>query len=114
MTNAIDACTESETGDRVALRSRIAAPDEIVLTVEDNGVGMSEEIQSMLFARFFSTKPTSGTGLGLSVTRKIAEEHGGRLEFESEPGKGSAFHLHLPLLGGSAESRYHAENGESK
>jgi signal transduction histidine kinase len=100
VTNAIDACTESETGDRVIFRSRIAAPDKIVLTVEDNGIGMSKEIQSMLFTRFFSTKSARGTGLGLSVVKKIAEEHGGSLDFESEPGKGSAFHIHLPLSGG--------------
>jgi signal transduction histidine kinase len=96
VTNAIDACTETESGDLVTLRSRAAGPDEIVLTVEDNGIGMSEEIQSMLFTRFFSTKAGKGTGLGLSVVKKIAEEHGGRLVVESEPGKGSAFHVHFP------------------
>jgi signal transduction histidine kinase len=60
---------------------------------------MSKEVQSMLFTRFFSTKQSDGTGLGLSVAKKIAVEHGGSLEFESEPGKGSAFHIRLPLSG---------------
>jgi len=96
VTNAIDACTESESGDLVVVRSRVAGPDEIVLTVEDNGIGMSREIRSKLFTRLFSTKGGRGTGLGLSVVKKIAEAHGGSVEVESEPGKGSAFHIHLP------------------
>jgi signal transduction histidine kinase len=95
-TNAIDACTESESGDLVVLQSRLTAPGEIVLTVQDNGVGMSEEIRSRLFTRFFSTKATRGTGLGLSVVKKIAEEHGGSVEVQSEPGRGSIFQIHLP------------------
>jgi signal transduction histidine kinase len=95
-TNAIDACTESETaGDRVVIRSR-AEPDAVVLTVEDNGIGMSEDVRSQLFTRFFTTKPGKGTGLGLPVVKKIVEEHGGTVEIESEPGRGTAFHLHLP------------------
>ena len=94
-TNAIDACTESESGDLVILRSQ-GTPDEVVLAVEDNGIGMSDEIQSRLFTRFFSTKATGGTGLGLPVVKKVAEEHGGALRVESELGKGSEFHIHLP------------------
>ena len=96
VTNAIDACTESESGDLVVVRSRIADPDEVILTVEDNGIGMSREVRSKLFTRLFSTKAGRGTGLGLSVVKKIAEAHGGSVEVESEPGQGSAFHLHLP------------------
>ena len=56
----------------------------------------TDEIQSILFTRFFSTKAGKGTGLGLSVVKKITEEHGGKLEVESRPGEGSAFHVHLP------------------
>jgi signal transduction histidine kinase len=96
VTNAIDACAESESGDLVVLRTRRAGPQEIVLTVEDNGIGISEEVRSKLFTRLFSTKAGKGTGLGLSVVKKIAEGHGGDVEVESEPGKGSAFHIHLP------------------
>ena len=95
VTNALDACTESESGDRVILRSR-ATSDEVVLTVEDNGIGMSEEVLSNLYTRFFSTKAAGGTGLGLHVVKKIAEEHGGTVNVDSSPGKGSAFHIHLP------------------
>ena len=95
VTNAIDACTESESGNLVILRSQGTA-DEIVLAVEDNGIGMSDEIQLQLFTRFFSTKATGGTGLGLSVVKKITEEHGGTLRVKSAWDKGSAFHIHLP------------------
>ena len=82
-------------GDRVVLRSR-GRPDEIVLTVEDNGIGMSEEVRSKVYSRFFSTKAAGGTGLGLHVVKKITEEHGGTVEIDTVPGAGSAFHLHLP------------------
>jgi signal transduction histidine kinase len=95
VTNAVDACTESETGDLVILRSR-ATQDEIVLTVEDNGIGMSDEVLANLYTRFYSTKAAGGTGLGLHVVKKIAEEHGGSITVDSVPGKGSAFHIHLP------------------
>jgi signal transduction histidine kinase len=95
VTNAIDACTESESGDLVILRSR-GRPDEVVLTVEDNGIGMTEEVISKVYSRFFSTKAAGGTGLGLHVVKKITEEHGGTVQIDSVPGEGATFHLHLP------------------
>ena len=95
VTNAIDACTESESGDLVILKS-CGLPGEIVLTVEDNGIGMTEEVLSKVYSRFFSTKAAGGTGLGLHVVKKITEEHGGTVEVDSVPGAGTAFHLHLP------------------
>jgi signal transduction histidine kinase/HAMP domain-containing protein len=95
VTNAIDACTESETGNLVVVRTR-SETDGVVLTVEDNGVGMTDDVRSRLFTRFFTTKAGKGTGLGLAVVRKIVEEHGGRVDVESEPGHGSSFHIRLP------------------
>ncbi len=70
--------------------------DEVVITVADNGIGMSDAVLSNLFVRFFSTKGGQGTGLGLPLVEKIVEEHGGTLEVESKLGQGSAFHLHFP------------------
>jgi signal transduction histidine kinase len=58
---------------------------------------MDAEVQSQLFKRFHSTKESGGTGLGLPVTRKIITEHQGTLKWESLPGKGSAFSIHLPI-----------------
>jgi nitrogen-specific signal transduction histidine kinase len=95
VTNAVDACAESESGKRVSVESHAAA-DEILVTVADNGIGISDEVWSNLFVRFFSTKGGQGTGLGLPVVKKVVEEHGGTVEVESKLGEGSAFHLRFP------------------
>jgi len=55
-------------------------------------------VQDKMFTQFFSTKASRGTGLGLHVVKKIAEEHGGRLDVQSAPGEGSSFNLHLPRV----------------
>ena len=62
----------------------------------DNGCGMDEETRAKIFQRFFSTKGSRGTGLGLMMTKKIIDEHGGAIEFESERGKGTEFVIRLP------------------
>jgi signal transduction histidine kinase len=95
VSNAIDACEESESGNLVSLKSQARA-DEVAVTVADNGIGMSDEVRSNLFLRFFSTKGGQGTGLGLPVVKKVIEEHGGSLEVESKLGEGSAFQVRLP------------------
>jgi signal transduction histidine kinase len=64
--------------------------------VSDNGAGMSDEVQRKLFSSFFSTKGHRGTGLGLLVTRKLVEEHGGSIEVTSRLGEGATFSMHLP------------------
>ena len=69
-----------------------------MLTVADNGIGMSDEVLSKMYTRFYSTKAAGGTGLGLHVVKKIAEEHGGTITVDSVPGEGSAFHIHLPRV----------------
>jgi signal transduction histidine kinase len=71
--------------------------DEAVLSVQDGGMGMSEAVRSQLFKPFFTTKGRQGTGLGLLVVQSVAEEHHGQISIESEPERGSTFHLHLPL-----------------
>jgi signal transduction histidine kinase len=91
--NAIDACTLESDEDRdfsIIIRTR-KEDDGIRFDVVDNGSGMTEEVQQKLFERFFSTKGPKGTGLGLLVTRKTVDEHGGTISFESEPGKGTTF-----------------------
>lgn len=69
---------------------------EARIEVIDTGSGISPENVARIFDAYYSTKK-SGTGLGLAMTRRIAEEHGGRVSVTSEPGKGSDFALHLPL-----------------
>ena len=66
------------------------------LTVQDTGSGIVSDDLRNIFDVFFSTKKSKGTGLGLAVTQKIAEEHGGCVRVESEIGKGTAFHLIIP------------------
>ena len=68
----------------------------IVLDVIDTGVGMTEEVRARIFDAFFSTRP-AGSGLGLPTARKIIEAHGGTIQVQSEPGKGSQFTVRLPV-----------------
>ena len=68
----------------------------IVLDVIDTGVGMPDEVRARIFDAFFSTRP-AGSGLGLPTARKIIEAHGGSIQVQSEPGKGSQFTLRLPV-----------------
>jgi len=95
VTNAIEACTEVDTGTLVVLGSR-GEPDAVVLSVEDNGIGMTQEVLSSLYTRFISTKATGGTGLGMVVVKKIVDEHGGTIDVDSVPGKGTVFRIRLP------------------
>ncbi|MGC8872969.1 MAG: GAF domain-containing protein [Chloroflexia bacterium] len=82
-----------------ALRiSTMRAGEEVAVTVSDTGVGMPPEVLEHLFEPFFTTKP-GGTGLGLSVSLGIVQEHGGRITVESALGKGSSFTVWLPLAG---------------
>jgi len=69
----------------------------VELVVEDDGRGIPAEDRARLFEPFFSTKGTRGTGLGLSVSWGLVEEHGGWIEVESDPGKGSRFRVRLPM-----------------
>ncbi len=82
---------------RDPLRLRAArAPGGVAFTVSDSGAGIAPDDLARVFEPYFTTKE-GGTGLGLAIAHRIAEEHGGRLEVASEPGKGAAFTLTLPL-----------------
>jgi len=69
----------------------------LVLEVADNGSGMSEEVRENLFTRFFSTKGDKGTGIGLLITQKIIQEHGGRIDVASREGEGTCFQIRLNM-----------------
>jgi signal transduction histidine kinase len=66
--------------------------------VLDNGCGMNPEIRKNIFKRFFSTKGSDGTGIGLMITQKIVKEHKGVIEVESEEGVGSKFIIKIPEM----------------
>ncbi len=90
--NALQAMPEGGT-----LRIRTWRTDaEIVSTVEDTGIGIPEELQGRIFEPHFSTR-TSGTGIGLAITRQIVETMGGRIHVQSQEGKGTRFYLHFPF-----------------
>jgi len=96
VSNGIDAAVlREEPGGQVVIRTRGEA-DDLVFEVADNGTGMDEEIKAKIFTTFFTTKGGKGTGLGLLTTRKIVQEHGGRMEMESSVDTGSVFRIRLP------------------
>lgn len=104
ITNAIDACDESE-HPRVTVSSRYDDDAKLAqVIVEDNGGGIPPDDLEAIFTVFVSRKGGRGTGLGLPVTRKIFEEHGGQVRVESTVGQGSRFTLELPATPADAES----------
>jgi len=89
-------------GGRVVVRVRQETSDdadagrEAVIEVEDTGCGIEERDRARVFSPFYTTTE-GGTGLGLPAVRRIAREHGGRVEVRSEPGRGSTFRMCLPV-----------------
>ncbi|MFM1904246.1 MAG: hypothetical protein RLZZ440_2146 [Planctomycetota bacterium] len=97
VTNALDA-VEGRTDATVTITAGIdPAAGRARITVADNGAGMAPEQLAEIFTLFVSTKGARGTGLGLTVSRKILREHGGDIRATSQLGKGSSFTLEFPL-----------------
>jgi PAS domain S-box-containing protein len=98
--NAIDACrfdpAEEKEEHTITLRCRGNGKSEVHLEVEDDGAGIPDDLSDKVFQEFFSSKGTEGTGIGLLVVQKVAEEHGGRVTFESKPGQGTKFTVTFP------------------
>ncbi len=99
ITNAFHAMEKSENGGFLRVKTE-AVGDEFILSITDNGVGVPPENLSRIFEPFFSTKQ-NGLGLGLLMTSRVMEEHGGRVEFNGVEGKGSEVKLILPLSKGA-------------
>jgi len=101
--NAVEAMTEAGSPRReLTIRSARRADDMIEASVADTGPGIAPEIAGQLFRPFVTTKRT-GMGVGLSISRTIAEAHGGRLSVEPNPGGGSLFRLTLRAAPGEGE-----------
>jgi len=103
--NAAQALAEGSPNEnevRVVLRAE--AGDRVRVDIADSGQGIAPEIMGRIFEPFFTTKPIGvGTGLGLSICQSIVTSMQGELTVESEPGRGSTFHVLLPLPRATAE-----------
>ena len=103
ITNAAQAAATSANSieDRhVRIRTRVIQVDgqeQVQVSIEDNGVGMSEEVQAQIFDPFFTTKDVGeGTGLGLSIVKGILDDHHAAVEVQSTEGSGSTFLITFP------------------
>jgi len=98
--NAVDACrfdpSDDKDGHTITLRCHKNGDGSTTFQVADDGPGISEDMDARVFEDFFSTKGTEGTGIGLLVAQKVAEEHGGKVTFSSNPGRGTIFTVTIP------------------
>jgi two-component system NtrC family sensor kinase len=93
--NAIDAMPH---GGNLWLKSAKLSDKEIQLTVRDDGMGIPADVIPQLFEPFMTTKEVGkGVGLGLAISKGIVDRHGGKIEVESQPGKGTTFRITLPM-----------------
>jgi signal transduction histidine kinase len=99
--NGIEAMTGGGT-----LRLQLTKPDDCFhIEIADTGPGIPEEIRGRLFEPFVTYGKAGGTGLGTSIAKKIVEDHGGEISFETATGEGTTFHIRLTnFLGGSPRS----------
>jgi len=95
--NAMDACrVDSKKPNHQVRIGMKGYPDRIEFEVADNGIGMDQETRERSFGLFFSSKRGNGTGLGLFISNKIAQAHGGKMELESELNRGTRLMVKLP------------------
>jgi PAS domain S-box-containing protein len=92
--NAFDACSEEK--GNITLIGKKEGGDSIVVSFQDNGEGMNEDLLKRIFEPFFTTK-SKGTGLGLAVCKQVVDLHGGNIVVKSKPGAGSTFAVTLPI-----------------
>ena len=94
--NALDAMPR---GGNLLLRTRsLPQSRQVELQVRDDGMGIPPELLPRLFEPFLTTKETGkGVGLGLAISKTIVERHGGQIEVESKPGRGTTFYVFLPV-----------------
>jgi signal transduction histidine kinase len=102
VSNALDACLWKDYEDNETPRVIIGAytsdeKQESIIEVKDNGCGMTDDVKRNIFNPFFTTKSKAGTGLGLAITSRMIGVHGGKIDVESEPEKGTVFSIVLPI-----------------
>lgn len=94
--NAIEACSANAEQHRRVTLKVYSDEGQVAFRIEDNGMGMDRETREKLFTLFFSSKGSSGTGIGLFVAHEVVSQHGGSIAVDSEPGKGSTFTVCIP------------------
>ncbi|HRR99338.1 MAG TPA: ATP-binding protein, partial [Candidatus Sumerlaeia bacterium] len=97
ISNAMDAIPEERAGLIILKSSYDKEKKRVIVEIIDNGTGIPEESRERIFLLFFSTKGRRGTGIGLTVTKKVIEEHGGKIWFETKTDEGTRFVIELPL-----------------
>ncbi len=94
----VNAAQAIEEFGKIIIRTGYQDSDWLWVEVEDTGQGMNETTKAKIFDPFFTTKPVGqGTGLGLSLSYKIIKDHQGRIEVDSEPGKGTRLRIYFPV-----------------
>jgi two-component system, NtrC family, sensor kinase len=84
---------------KITLSSTVEGDDYVRITVHDTGPGIPADIRDRVFDPFFTTKDVGrGKGQGLAIARAVIDKHGGTLTFDTEPGRGTAFHVRLPIV----------------
>ena len=95
--NAIDACLQTAEGKRCSITVSVSEENGVIqYAVTDTGCGMDAETKKKVFSNFFTTKGDCGTGIGLLMTKKLIQEHGGTITLQSKVGKGTTFTISLP------------------
>jgi two-component system sensor histidine kinase AtoS len=112
VSNALDACRWKDYKDDELPEIVLSAymdndTHKSIIEIKDNGCGMTEEVKASIFTPFFSTKSKAGTGLGLSITSRMVDVHGGVIDVESEPDKGTVFRIILPMDENSRSKENH-------
>ena len=98
ISNAAQAMPERSTANVITLRTAIHDAHTVRIEIQDNGSGIPKEVLPKIFDPFFTTKPVGkGTGMGLSISYKIVQQHGGQLLVDTEPGVGTVFTILLPV-----------------
>ena len=101
MRNAAEAMTDATTTDRsITIHSGVSPEGNLELTVCDTGPGVTEDLRTLLFDPFFSTKQ-GGTGLGLPISKSIVRAHGGSLGYRNNQPQGACFLIHIPFQAGT-------------
>jgi len=97
--NAVDACTKDTSKQKHTITLKVKQDNRhIIFDVADNGLGMDSDTSEKIFTPFFSLKGEKGTGLGLFISNKIIDQHGGEIIVKSKLGQGTLFRIKIPKM----------------